>query len=36
MLVPKTSVEKNHLPPSWENEIGFARQIFSMQPEAVT
>jgi hypothetical protein len=36
MLMPKTAVQENDLPPNWKNKIGFARQIFSMQPEAVT
>jgi len=36
VLVPKTAVEENYFPPCGKNEIGFARQIFSMEPKAVT
>jgi hypothetical protein len=36
MLMPKTAVHENHLPPTGKNEIWLARKIFSMKAEAVT
>jgi hypothetical protein len=33
--MPKAPVNENHLPARSKNQIGFSREIFSMQPEPV-
>lgn len=32
VLVPKTTVDENHLAAAWKNQVRFARKVFDVQP----
>lgn len=35
MTVPETTIHKNNFAPGRENQIGFARKLFAVQPVAI-